>query len=94
MNRFVLSAAGCAPPPPSSHAPTPPSAVDHASLHVAAAKGGNSMNAGNGNGAGLLKAVHASVARYHSLQQAEQAGYVSTVHCVQAPGSAPWACTT
>ena len=34
----------------------------------------------------LLKAVRQATARYHSLTQAEQAGYLEDTHCVAVPG--------
>lgn len=84
MNRFLISAAGLFAAASFVACTDAPVAVDHASLHAAAAKGGNAVSAGHG--AGLLKAVHAGVARFHSQTQAEKAGYVSTVDCVQVPG--------
>ena len=77
--RRTLAAAAAAAALASCNSSDNVAAVDHSALHgtsVLAAKGGN------GNGSSLEKAVHAATARFHSLKQAEKAGYVPFGPCV------------
>lgn len=61
----------------------PSAADDHAGLHPPDAVAASSSVGATGTGAqGLLKAVHAATARFHSTVQATRAGYAQASGCV------------
>lgn len=71
-----------------------PSAVDdastrdamHEAMHEAAQAAAKGAGGISGSSPGLVKALHASTARYHATVQATKAGYVQDSPCVAVPG--------
>ena len=80
---LVLNACANAPSAPSapSQSANAPIAPSHDTLHTAATAGAVVASAS----AGLLKAVHAATARYHSTTQATKDGYAVSSPCVSHP---------
>lgn len=60
-----------------------PSEASHLTAHEAASTTGSSSS--TASSAGLVKAVHAATARFHSTTQASKAGYAQASPCVAHP---------
>ena len=79
----ALVAVGTAAALVACNAPDSVQPVDHAAMHAAAASTKRADDAPNA--AALATVVHAATSRFHSLMQAEKAGYTIGSPCVASP---------